>query len=254
MSEIQPTIPDSAQVMRTPTGEIADQAPSTSTPPSTETIVRPPPTPTKPEVSAAKPTEKSDAKPASGKSLLNEESKEEGAPDKYEDFKTPEGFELDPEVVKEGGALFKKHNLSQSAAQELVDFYIRQTKDAFEAPFNAYVDKRQEWRDEISADPDIGGSKLNGVRTSIGRLLDVPGDPKLTEAFRAAMDYTGAGDNPAVVKWLHAISQKLGEGSPVRGRGMVEVTREGQVVRPGQSNVSAAAAIYPHLSSNADRR
>jgi hypothetical protein len=239
---------DSTGVTRTPTGEIADRNP-TLTP---ETIVRPPPTPTKPPATEGKPESK-DAKEtgAPEKSLLNEKSPEAGAPEKYEDFKVPEGFELDKDIAAEFGTLAKKHNLTQSGAQELVDFHINKTKEAFEAPFNAYADKRQEWRDQINSDSEIGGSKLSGVKVSIGKLIDSFGDPKIAEAFREAMDYTGAGDNPAVVKGLYALAKRLTEGAAVRGNGP---SPEGQREPGLPSRPGAAAAIYPHLPSSSDRR
>jgi hypothetical protein len=249
MPETSQSQTDSAGVTRTPTGEIADQS-HTSTP---ETIVRPPPTPTKQEALEGKITESKDGKEAKApdKSLLNEKSPETGAPEKYEDFTVPEGFELDKDVATEFGTIAKKHNLTQSGAQELVDFYVNKTKEAFEAPFNAYMDKRQEWRDQINSDSEIGGSKLNGVKVSIGKLIDSFGDAKVAEAFREAMDYTGAGDNPAVVKGLYALAKRLTEGAAVRGNGpSPEGMREpGLPARPGP-----AAAIYPHLPSSSDRR
>jgi hypothetical protein len=249
MPETSQSQTDSAGVTRTPTGTIVDQSPTLTPEPTPETIVRPPPTPTKPEASAEKTAESKDAKPE--KSLLNEKSPEEGAPAKYEDFKVPEGFELDKDVATEFGTIAKRHNLTQSGAQELVDFYVNKTKEAFDAPFNAYMDKRQEWRDQINSDSEIGGSKLNGVKVSIGKLIDSFGDAKVAEAFREAMDYTGAGDNPAVVKGLYALAKRLTEGAAVRGNGpSPEGMREpGLPARPG-----AAAAIYPHLPSSADRR
>jgi hypothetical protein len=210
---------------------------NTSTPPSTEPSTTPPPTET-PKTQEAK-----DGKPT--QSLLNQKSPEKGAPDSYSDFTVPEGFTLDGEVAKEAGALFKGLDLTQTQAQSLVDYYVKQTKEAFEAPFNAYMDKRQEWRDEINADPDIGGSKLNGVKVSIGRLIDSFGNAKVAEAFREAMDYTGAGDNPAVVRGLYELSRRLTEGAAVRGNGP---STEGQRLGPEQR--STAQAIYPHLPSN----
>src|SRR5215831_2110823 len=204
---------------RTSTGTIQDQntsIPPSSTPPASQET-KPPETTTTPSTET-KPTEtKAPDAPKDSKSLLNEKSPETGAPDKYEDFKVPEGFTLDGEVASEASALFKKANISQAHAQELVDFYVKNAKQAFEQPFNAYMEKRQEWRDQINADTTIGGSKLNGVKVSIGRLIDSFGDAKVAEAFRDAMDFTGAGDNPAVVRGLFELSKRLTEGTAVRG-------------------------------------
>src|SRR5215469_15796993 len=167
MSDLQPTTSDVAGVTRTPTGEIS--SPPTSTP-ATETIVRPPPTPTKPEASGAK-TEKSDGKEAreSRKSLLNEEGAPEGAPETYSDFTVPEGFTLDKDITGEFSAIAKKNNVSQAGAQELVDLFIKYTKESHEAPFQAWDNIQDDWRSQINSDPEIGGTKLNGVKASIGR-------------------------------------------------------------------------------------
>jgi len=246
MPETSPTTPVEPGPTRTPTGTIQDQ--STSIPPSsTPASQEAKPTTTPPSTETTKPTE---AKPADaskdGKSLLNEKGSEVGAPEKYADFKVPEGYTLDGEVASEAQALFKKANLTQAHAQELVDFYIKQSKQAFEAPFNAYMDKRQSWRDEINADATIGGSKLNGVKVSIGRLIDSFGDAKVAEAFREAMDYTGAGDNPAVVRGLYELSKRLTEGTAVRGNGPATTGMR----EPGREVPSTAQAMYPHLPSN----
>jgi hypothetical protein len=240
MPDPQPMTQDEAGVTRTLTGEIS--SPSTSTPGSDqpqETVVRPPPTPTTTQSIETK----TDAKPP--KSLINEESAPQGAPEKYSDFKVPEGFTLDQEAANDFGALAKKGNLSQAYAQELVDFYIKQQQQMNNAPAEHYEAKQQEWKDAISSDPEIGGSKWNDTRASIGRLFDSLGDASLTDAFRQAMDYTGAGNHPGVVKFLARIAQRLTEGGPVRGSGP---SLDG-MRRPGEGRPSAAQAIYPNLKS-----
>ena len=247
MPDPQPTTQDAAGVTRTPTGEIS--SPSTATP---ETIVRPPPTPTTPQSTETKaPSDGKAAAPEgkkADKSFINEEGPPQGAPEKYEDFKVPEGFVLDPTVADEVGALFKKGNLSQSYAQELIDYYIKSNKESTEGPINHYIDTREQWRDQISKDADIGGSKLQTTKASIGKLLDSFGP--VGDAFREAMDYTGAGDHPAVAKLLVQVAQRLNEGGPVRGSGP---SSEGQRA-PGTGSPSAAQAIYPNLPSINDRR
>jgi hypothetical protein len=240
MPDVQPTTPDAAGVTRTLTGEISNPS-ITSTP---ETIVRPPPTPSTTPSSEKKPEVKADAAP--DKSLLNEKGPEARAPKEFTEFKTPEGFTLDTEVVKEANTLFKDIDVSQADAQRLVDFYIKHTKEAHEAPFNAWTEKQDDWRNQINSDSELGGSKLNGVKASIGKLLDSLGDTKTAAEFREAMDYTGAGNNPAVVRFLFRMAQKLTEGGPVRGGGPSPESMRS----PGVGAPSAAQAIYPNLPSN----
>jgi len=248
MPDPQPTTPDAAGVTRTPTGEISSLP--TPTPAPTETIVRPPPTPTRPEASAETKAPSNAQVPKPPKSLINEESPAQGAPDKYEDFTVPEGFTLDPEVAKDFGALAKEGNLSQAYAQKLVDFYNKQLQQMNNAPAEFYEAKQNEWKDAINSDPEIGGSKWQGTKASIGRLFDSLGDAKLTGEFREAMDYTGAGNHPGVVRFLARIAQRLTEGGPVRGSGP---SPEG-MRPPGVGAPTAAQAIYPNLPSINDRR
>lgn len=212
---------------RTETGTIVDQTkPVESKTPTTET--------TKPE---AKATESATAdKP----SVLNEKVPE-GAPKEYEAFKVPEGYELDGEVAKEAGGLFKGMNLSQTDAQKLVDFYVAKTQEANDAPYKVWEQKQEEWRNEVARDPDIGG-KLQQVKTSVSRMIDSL-DPALARDFRSAMDYTGAGNNPAFIKAMYKLAQMLGEGEHVSGRAPSE---HGQRA-PGSRPESAAKAMYPNL-------
>jgi hypothetical protein len=164
-----------------------------------------------------------------------------GAPEKYEEFKVPEGFKLDEAVGKDAGELFKSLNLDQAGAQKLVDFYIAKTQEAAEAPYKAYSEMRAEWQAAVKADPEIGG-KLDVVKQTVSRALDGLGDAKLAQEFREAMDLTGAGDNPAFVKAFFKLAQKVTEGQHVSGKGPSTFGQQ----RPGQP-ASAAHALYPNL-------
>src|SRR5712671_1685898 len=57
-----------------------------------------------------------------------------GAPDKYADFKVPDGFKFDEKALTEATAAFKELGLSQEKAQKLVDTYAKNTQQAIEAP------------------------------------------------------------------------------------------------------------------------
>lgn len=163
-----------------------------------------------------------------------------GAPEKYEDFKLPEGLELSPEVVTEVSGLFKELNLSQTQAQKLVDFHSKTLSATAEAVsktnMDTWLNQKATWKTEIKADPEIGG-KLGEVKAKIGGMYAAlgPENAKLVTEFKAAMDLTGAGDNPAFIKLFHKLAERLGEGSPVVGSTAKP--------KPG----SAAQAMYPDL-------
>lgn len=161
-----------------------------------------------------------------------------GAPDKYEAFTAPEGLTLDPAGIEKALPIFKELGLSQEAGQKLINLYAEQTQAAIDAPYRLWKETQDSWINEIKSDADLGG-KLDLVKETVGRALDSLGDPKLKTDFKAAMDLTGAGNNPAFVRAFYKLSQAVTEGKPVSGR------------PAGQSAAkpTAAQAIYPSLPS-----
>ena len=220
--------------IRTPTGEIKDQTPSpTSTPTpekSTEKPAETKPTEAKPEAKAEKP------------SLVNEKEPQ-GAPTTYEAFKVPEGHEMDEATFKEVGELFKELHLSQAEGQKAVDYWVKRNQEAFDAPFKAWEDTQAKWVSEVKADPEMG-SRIPEIKATIGKALDGLGDSKLANDFRAAMDYTGAGNNPAFVKAFWKLSQMLTEGGHVAGTGPSPL---GQRAPGAADRPTAAKSLYPNL-------
>jgi hypothetical protein len=212
MSETAPTTP-------------APPTPSTTTEPTT-----PPPTtqPTTPDTE-------------SKTSLLNDEgAAAEGAPESYSDFTLPEGFEATPEGLAEAKALFKELGLPQANAQRVMDLHAKSVQEAMNAPFKLWQDTQERWVNEVKADPEIGG-KLGQVKSTIAKAIDGLGDAKLAKDFREAMDFTGAGNNPAFIRAFFRLAQKVTEGSHVSG------SPAGAQDRPR----SAAQAMYPNLPSGA---
>jgi hypothetical protein len=143
----------------------------------------------------------------------------------------------------EAGKIFKDMNLSQDQAQALVDFYAKQSQQAAEAPVKYWQDMQKQWQEAVQNDPEIGGSKLDGVKATIGKAIDGIGDPKLATEFRQAMDFTGAGNNPAFVKFFWKLAQQLTEGSHVTGGGPSKFGQQA----PKQGPASPAKALYPYL-------
>lgn len=159
-----------------------------------------------------------------------------GAPEKYEDFKFPEGITVDPELMTEAQALFKESGLSQEAAQKYVDFHARALQKAGEAPYQLWEAKQKEWRTEVQNDPTIGSGKADKplkaeAEARIAKVISEFGSPK----FREALEYTGAGNHPEIIRTFDKIAKVLTEGGHRQGRG------------PVQKPATAAEAMYPHL-------
>lgn len=225
MSETAATTPEG--VARTPTGEIASQTQTTGTG-------------TTPQTSTT-PTETPSLANQSGESLTNQKTAEGGAPEAYSNWNVPEGFTLDETVSKEIGGLFKGLNLSQEQGQKLVDFYTKQTAESANQPYQVWQQMQEDWVKEVKADPQLG-PKLNEVKTTISRAIDGLNDPKLAKDFREAMDFTGAGNNPAFIRAFYKLAQMVTEGGHVAGGGPSP-----QSQRRAGEQMSAARAMYPNL-------
>lgn len=232
---------DQTGIARTSDGTIADQATEKSSATTTQETGTPSTT-------------------AEGKTLLTEEGKTEAktetkeadkadtkAPETYTDYKLPEGFTLDPEVKTQADTLFKGMGLTQDQAQSLVDFYTKQTTEAFQAPFAAYKEMTDNWRKESESHPELKGKLGSGqeVNVRIGKALDSLNDPKLSSDFRELMDLTGAGNHQAFIRVIDKLASRVTEGTHVSGNGP---SKDGQSA-PNQAPPSAAAAMYPNLPS-----
>ena len=230
---------------RTPTGEIKDvQTPATTESKANETT-----TTTSPADST--PKDGSTAKPADGEatSLLNKDAEpaaKETVPDKYSDFKVPEGVEIDKKMLEVAAPVFKELGLTQSQAQKLVDIQIKREQELSEAGMKAFKETRDGWRKGVVADSSLGdGTSLRPeVRSTIAKAIDGLGDTKLANDFRQAMDTTGAGDNPAFVRAFYKLAQQVTEGKGVSGNGPSKFGQQA----PGAAPTSAAKALYPNLA------
>lgn len=221
---------------RSPTGEILDQK---GTPLTPETKTEPE-TKVEPEVKTEPEVKEGDTL-LTKKDELEKKPDASSAPEKYEPFKVPDGFTLSEPIAVEAGTLFKELNLSQDQAQKLIDFHAAKTREAAEAPGKLWADTQEEWVKAVRADPEIG-SKLPVVKQTIAKAIDSLPAPLAAE-FRQAMDYTGAGNNPAFIKAFYKFATQLTEGGHVSGGGPSKFGQSAPSERPG----SLAAAMYPTL-------
>lgn len=172
------------------------------------------------------------------------------APEKYEAWTVPEGYELDAGLVEEATPIFKELGLTQEQSQRLVDFYAKHSLKAGEDAIRAWQDQRQEWREGLKSDEVLGKlvdktgnfSPESPLVQTVNRALQGLQNPKLVSDFKAAMDMTGAGDNPAFVRVLYALASKVTEGTSYAAGGPVN---------SGGKRPSAGAALYPNLPSAA---
>jgi len=166
-----------------------------------------------------------------------------GAPETYADFKLPEGATLDSTVLAEAAPIFKELNLSQDQAQKLVDIYTKNSAASLESATKAVTKMRTDWIDAARADKDIGSVLDTKVLPSISKAIASLPEADAS-AFREAMNFTGAGDHPAVIKALYHFAQKVNEGTHVTGG---NPSPHGQSAKGASSRPTLATAMYPNL-------
>jgi hypothetical protein len=239
-----------------PEGSNVTSAGTETQPSTTTTTPTQPPLPNSPEARTADGTLKDAG--ASPTSTQSTESRTDGTtptttpepkpgdtpkpvvPETYT-FKAPDGREFDKPTIDRATPIFKELGLDQAGAQKLVDIWNEQT----ERQLKAVNDMRADWRESINKDKDMSG-KLEQIKVDIGRMKDsiFANNADARSAFEDAMNLTGAGDHPAIVKAWWKASEAFREGQHVSGGGPSGhgQTQSGTVERP-----SAAAAMYPNL-------
>lgn len=144
-----------------------------------------------------------------------------GAPEKYE--LALEGVELDAALVAEAEPIFRELGLSNDQANALLPLAPKLMEQAQQASLQAMIDagaqQRKAWLDAFVADPEIGGAKREETQHLAAKGLDALGfkntgfgeDGKQPHPFRAALNETGFGNHPDMIRAFRAIGQMAGE-------------------------------------------
>ena len=143
-----------------------------------------------------------------------DDAKPAGAPEVYEDFKVPEGKTLQPDFLDDLKAAAKELNLSQDAAQKLVDLALARG-DKGQAQADAMKAKAiADWEAQVKADQEIGGDKLD-VNLGVAKTaLKEFGTPEL----KHLLDETGLGSHPEVIKFFVKAGKAISQDNVVTGK------------------------------------
>lgn len=202
----------------------------------------------KPIVAAVEPKLDADGKP------IVEAAPAPGAPEKYEAFTLPENATLDEATTGALTELARTNNLTQAAAQSLVDLHFASLKanmESWVAGQTATFDQaRADLRAQQAALPELQGEQRKQSLETIGRLLDefdpLPADAKPGEKgqVRQLIEHNLIGDHPAFIKFMLTIADTLvGEGTttPNGSAGKLAGPNNGRAVPK-----SAGDILYPN--------
>jgi hypothetical protein len=127
------------------------------------------------------------------------------------ELKLPEGIELDQASLDNFKALVNDKALTPAQrAQKVVDLAVKREADRLEM----HTQRVAAWADEVKADKDLGGDKLEETLSVARKAIDL-GTPELKEFLNTS----GLGNHPAVVRWAYAVGKALSEDHFVPGNG-----------------------------------
>lgn len=162
----------------------------------------------------------------------NKEVKPGDVPEKY-DLKLPDGTIVDEPMMTEFTTWAKANKLTNDQAQLAAELHLKAV-GAFAAHQAAEFEHEQEaWLNEIKADKDLGGAKVDGTLAVARRVLALKIPGVNMERFKADLDRGAvSGNHPDLVRILHFVGQQIGEDN------MWVPTK------PGEAPIDAATVLY----------
>lgn len=236
-----PVAPSPAAVAPSPT-PVAATPPSApvetaqpASPPAPSTVEATPSSPDVKQTEPAKPAEAAKpAIPTAPASLISEAGKDKPAAEapadpaqppsepapSYQPFTLPEGVSLDEKELGQFHGVLGKHKLTQETGQELLDLHVNEL-NRFSERLTAHQHEvfnrtREGWRNEFIADRDIGQNRRETTLQTCGSMIErYGGDSKQVAELRSMLTFTGAGDHPALIRFINNMGRALSEPVPV---------------------------------------
>lgn len=177
-------------------------------------------------------TQATETKTEATKTEEKNEAKPEGAPEKYE-FKAPEGKEYDTQLIGSFSEAAKDANLTQDAAQKLLDKVAPALQARTEEQVKAV---HQQWTEASTADKEFGGEKLKENLGIARKALEQFGSKEL----RTFLEESGLGSHPEVIRMLYRAGKAISEDGFVSGS------------PGGKSTVNVESVLYDKTTQQKD--
>lgn len=135
-------------------------------------------------------------------------------PEKYE-FNKPEGFEgeLDDSALEAFEPLAKELGLTQEQADKLVGIHAESVQKAHQAAAEQHSQQMETWNKELRSDPEFGGANFDANLKSAQKAVEQFG----VEGLKEALEETGMGNHPALVRTFAMIGKQISEDGFVSG-------------------------------------
>ena len=143
------------------------------------------------------------------------EEKKPEAPESYEDFTLPEGYDANETELTEFKTMAKDFNLSQDQAQSLIDFEAKRMQDQASQLAETWQDQVGGWLNDAKADKEIGGREWNGTLRYANAFVNKFG----SEGLREVMEQVGLGNHPEVLRAFAKAGRAISDDEIESGKG-----------------------------------
>ncbi|HQT65358.1 MAG TPA: hypothetical protein PLO16_12680 [Acidocella sp.] len=142
----------------------------------------------------------------------------------YPEFTLPDGLVPDPTIMGKYTETLGKYGVKPEAAQELLNMHAEAFKtyqaQTLAAQHEAFGKMREQWRNQVMSDPQLGGSGHQTAMGAVARMRDMLvsnaklGSEQYVKDTKELNDFlatTGAGDHPVFLRMLHRAARYLDE-------------------------------------------
>ncbi len=172
-----------------------------------------------------------DEKAAAEKKEAEDKAKGENAPEKYEDFKLPEGIEMDQAALDKFLPLAKEVNLTQEQAQKFIDLRAETVQAESKNQWDVWNKTQDTWVTEAKGDSEIGGANFDENVGLAKKTMEAYGN----ESLKDLIDVTGAGNHKEFIRFLAKIGKDIGEDKlHISGGNATEQDKAGRIYNHGK--------------------
>lgn len=133
------------------------------------------------------------------------------APENYQPFTVGEGQTLDESLQAMAVPVFKKLNLTQEAAQELVGVYAQIAQQLDARSNEAHATMVADWKSQGQSDKEFGGANYAKTIEDAQGLIARYGDAE----FKQFLEQTGVGNHPGLLRMLARVGKHFSESTVI---------------------------------------
>lgn len=144
------------------------------------------------------------------------DAKPQSVPEKYAEFKTPEGLVIDTNSVEKFDSECKTLGLSQENRDKLLSLQVEHTEGQIKKTMDAFNEQIKAWESETKK--ELGSDPAKSLGVASKAIDSIFTDPKENKEFREMMKTTGLGNWRLMVKAFSFVGKQLSEDRFVEGR------------------------------------